>query len=118
MVRTSSSNIKSSFNPQFLFDGDDVADTVTWTQVDEGSDGDADLEWYSTDAGNEADISIIGSIDLTSYASPLLSTPLGPVGLLFLRSTFFSFNFSFLSNNQLNMVSWIYIKSYYTMGAR
>lgn len=67
------SNIKSSFNPQFLFDGDDVADTATWLQVDEGSDGDADLEWYSTDAGNEADISIVGTIDLDSYSSSLLS---------------------------------------------
>ena len=55
------------------FDGDDVTDTATWVQIDERSDGDADLEWYSTDAGNEAVISIIGSIDLSSNTSPLLS---------------------------------------------
>lgn len=63
--------LKDMFNPIFRFDGDDYASPPTWIQED--MDGDGDLEWYSTPALSESDVTLETTIDLTSYTTATLS---------------------------------------------
>jgi len=53
--------LNDKFEPILLFDGDDAAGAF-WIRED--MDGDGDLEWYSTTAGNLADLSIIAEVTL------------------------------------------------------
>jgi len=48
--------------PIFAFNGDDEIPPPMWIQVDQ--DGDGDLEWYSTEAGSEADVLMMLKVDL------------------------------------------------------
>ena len=60
------------FESFFEFDGDDTAGVPSWVlDVDQNGDGDAD--WYSTTAGDEADLSLLTAVDLTGIANPILA---------------------------------------------
>jgi hypothetical protein len=61
--------LSESMSQEFIFDGDNVAHPPIWTQVDE--DGDGDLEWYSTSAGPEKDLSIIAEVNIPTSATTL-----------------------------------------------
>lgn len=61
-------NLKEQFEPALYFDGDDWAGP-TWIRED--MDGDGDLEWYSTSAGELADVVMVTEQVLGS--SPILS---------------------------------------------
>ena len=54
---------------QFIFDGDDNASPPIWITVDQ--DGDGELEWYSTSAGPEQDISMRTLISVPSGTATL-----------------------------------------------
>lgn len=63
-------NTREGLNPMLNFDGDDRAG-FAWERVDK--DGDGDLEWYSTVSDNLADISIIGTVDLSGMTTATLT---------------------------------------------
>jgi len=63
-------SLKEKSAPTLKFNGDDIAG-VSWIRED--MDGDGDLEWYSTSAGNLADLSIIAEVDLSGMATAILT---------------------------------------------
>lgn len=69
-IRLENMKTVDKHSPTLVFDGDDVAG-VSWIRED--MDGDRDLEWYSTSAGNLADLSIIAEVDLTAMATATLT---------------------------------------------
>ena len=56
------SGLSEKMSQEFIFDGNDVANPPMWTRVDQ--DGDGELEWYSTSAGSEQDISMTTVIEV------------------------------------------------------
>jgi hypothetical protein len=99
-------NIRDRFNPQFLFDGDDIAEYRVWNLVDQ--DGDGDREWYSTVAGAQKDLLLSAEVDLTPYgANPILSF-----------DTYYdieeSWDFGFVQVSTDNGQTWISLENEYT----
>lgn len=63
------SGLSESMSQEFIFDGDDVAHPPIWIRMDEDADG--DLEWYSTSAGPEKDLSMTTVIDVPTGTATL-----------------------------------------------
>ncbi|MBY8991924.1 MAG: immune inhibitor A [Candidatus Lokiarchaeota archaeon] len=98
------SGLSESMSQEFIFDGDDVAKPPIWTRVDQ--DGDGDLEWYSTTAGPEKDLSMNTIIDV----------PTGTVTLSF--NTYFDieelWDYGFVQISENNGETWISLENEYT----
>ena len=61
-LTTTSCDGTATFNLNFYFDGDDKAVLPTWIREDQ--DGDGDLEWYSTSAKPESDLSLYSAVSI------------------------------------------------------
>jgi len=61
--------LSDSMSNEFIFDGDDVAHPPIWTREDQ--DGDGDLEWYSTSAGPEKDLSLKAVVNIPTGTATL-----------------------------------------------
>ncbi|MFX1423725.1 MAG: hypothetical protein ACFFB2_15550, partial [Promethearchaeota archaeon] len=79
----------------FLFDGDNVANLAPqWRRVDEENDGNDDLEWWSTLAGNLADLSIVTEVTLPDTETVTLS-----FDTYYQIETYWDFGFVQISND-------------------
>ncbi len=98
------SGLSESMSQEFIFDGNDVANPPIWTRVDQ--DGDGDLEWYSTSAGPEKDLSM----------NTVINVPTGTATLSF--ETYYDieelWDYGFVQISDDNGETWTSLENEYT----